>query len=384
MKDPYDLLGLDRSATADDVKAAFRKLAAKHHPDRNPDDPEAAQRFKEINAAYQLLSDPKKRAMFDRFGVGDGGPAGGPPGAGPFGQNPFAQGVPFDFSEVNIDGLFGDLLGALGFKSQMAPPLQKEVRIAFEEAAFGCTKELTYERAEPCNECSGSGAAAGSNPATCATCMGRGRVRMQQGVLPLAIERPCPTCRGQGRIITEACGGCRGAGLVQRPRTIEITIPEGVENGASRIVERGGNYARADRAPGDLELVIRVAPHDIFRRLGDDVVCARTISFPQAALGAELELPTLDGKGKLRIPPGTQPGTVLRIKGKGIPHRVMKGRGDQLVEIVVEVPQALDARQRELLEELERSLGGDRGVTPTGVSEPESPGLLGRFKKLFE
>lgn len=369
MKDPYEVLGIDRSATQDDVKAAFRKLAAKHHPDRNPDDPEANQRFKELNAAHQILSDPKKREMFDRFGIGDGTRVSG-------GQAPF--GASFDINDLNIDGIFGDLLGALGIKVGQAPPLQKEVRISFEEAAFGCAKELTYERVEPCTDCTGSGSAPGSTPETCGVCRGRGRVRVQQGVLPIAIERPCAHCRGMGRIVKDPCKTCRGAGLVAKERTIEVTIPPGVENGTTRLVERGGNHARPERPAGDLELIVRVAPHELFRRVGDDVVCAIAISFPQAALGGELEIPTLDGKGKLKIPAGTQPGTILRVRGKGIPHRMMSGRGDQLVEITVEVPRQLDDEQRRLISELAESFGNK--ITP---AEPEQPSFMAKLKSLF-
>jgi molecular chaperone DnaJ len=368
VKDPYELLGVDRSATADEIKSAFRKLAQKHHPDRNPDDPDAAQRFKEINAAYQILSDPKKREMFDRFGAAG---AGGAPG------NPFAGGVPFDFGELNLDGFFGDLLGALGIKVGQAGPLQKEVKLTFEEAAFGCTKELTYERVEPCIDCGGSGSAKGSAPETCKDCKGRGRVRVQQGVLPIAIERPCGACKGTGRVVTDPCKACRGAAVVSKSRTIEITIPPGTDNGATKLVERGGNFARADRPPGDLELVIRVTPHEFFRRVGDDVVCSLTISFPLAALGGEIEIPTLDGRGKLRIPGGTQPGSVLRVKGKGIPRRVMQSRGDQLVEIGIEVPRELSAEQKKLVEDLAATLG--QKIQPVA---PESS-FLDKLKSLF-
>lgn len=369
MKDPYEVLGVERSASQDEIKAAFRKAAAKHHPDRNPDDPGAGQRFKELNAAYQILSDPKKREMFDRFGVGDG------PGAR--GGNPFAGGMPFDVNDLNIDGIFGDLLGALGIKVGQTPPLQKELKITFEEAVFGCTKELTYERAEPCGECNGSGAAPGTTPETCGMCQGRGRIRVQQGMIPIAIERTCPTCKGAGRSVKDPCKLCRGPGVVNKARTIEVTVPAGVDNGATRMVERGGNYARADRPAGDLELVIRVTPHEFFRRVGDDVVCSLPISFPQAVLGGELEVPTLDGRGKLRIPAGTQSGTVLRIKGKGVPKRMMSGRGDQLVEVTVDVPRQVDAEQKRLIEELAQALGNK--IQPVS---PE-PTLLEKLKSFF-
>lgn len=368
VRDPYEVLGVDRSATQDEIKSAFRRLAGQHHPDRNPGDDGAPERFKELNSAYQVLSDPTKRAAFDHFGaagIGDTGPMG----------NPFAGGMPFDVSNLNFDGIFGDLLGALGIKTGDRGNLQKELKISFEEAAFGCTKDITYDRVEPCGDCSGSGAAPGSAMERCSACGGRGRVRFQQGVLPIALERPCSRCRGTGRVVTVPCASCRGAGLVAKPRTIEVTIPAGTENGAERIVEHGGNVAQPDRPAGALELVIRVAPHPFFRREGDDIVCALPVSFPTAALGGELEIPTLEGKGKLRIPPGTQPGTVLRVKHKGIPRRVRGGRGDQLVEVTLEVPTDLTSKQKELVAELGRALGEE--------VQPQQATFMEKLRSLF-
>jgi molecular chaperone DnaJ len=370
VRDPYEVLGVDRSATQEEIKGSFRRLAAQHHPDRNPGDDGAQQRFKELNAAYQILSDPQKRAAFDRFGAAGVGMGQAPGPGGPFG------GMPFDVSDLNIDGIWGDLLGALGLKVGDRGTLQKEIKISFEEAAFGCTKEITYDRIEACSDCAGIGAAKGSATERCSACAGRGRVRFQQGVLPIAIERPCSRCRGTGRIVLDPCTSCRGAGLIARSRTIEVTIPAGVENGASRIVERAGNCARADRAPGDLELTIRVSPHEFFRRAGDDVVCNVPISFPTAALGGEVEIPTLDGKGKLRIPAGTQPGTVLRVKGKGISRRVTGGRGDQLVEVTVEVPTKLSSAQKELITQLAADLGED-------VNASQEATFMDKLKSLF-
>lgn len=365
MRDPYDVLGVGKSATQDEIKGAFRRLAAQHHPDKNPGDDGAQQRFKELNAAYQILSDPQKRAAFDRFGsVAFGGGASGG-----------VQGVPFDINDLNLDAIFGDLLGALGIKVGDRGTLQKEVRISFEEAAFGCTKEVTYERVEPCPDCSGTGSAPGTMPDKCSGCNGRGRIRFHQGVLPIAIERPCSRCRGTGQIVTDACKTCRGAGLRANERMIEVSIPAGVENGVTRLVERGGNSTRSDRPAGDLELTIRVAPHEFFRRAGDDVVCSLPISFAQAALGGELEVPTLDGRGKLRIPPGTQPGQVLRVKGKGIPRRVMGGRGDQLVEVTIEVPTQLTHAQRESIAQLARELGEN--------VQPQQATFMEKLKNLF-
>lgn len=366
MRDPYNVLGVDRSATQDEIKGAFRKLAGQHHPDKNPGDDGAHQRFKELNASYQILSDPQKRAAFDKFGeAGIGGPMGSP-GAG---------GMPFDMSDLNIDGIFGDLLGALGIKVGDRGTLQKELRITFEEAAFGCEKEVTYERIEPCTDCSGSGAAPGSATERCSVCNGRGRVRFQQGVFPIAIERPCSRCRGSGKTIVDPCRTCRGAGVYAKPRTIEVTVPPGIENGATRLVERGGNSTRADRPPGDLELIIRVAPHEFFRRVGDDIICALPISFAQAALGGDTEIPTLEGKGRMRIPPGTQPGTVLRVRGKGIPRRVMKGRGDQLVEVTIEIPTQLTTAQKELIVRLAQELGES--------VQPQQATFMEKLKSLF-
>jgi molecular chaperone DnaJ len=365
VRDPYEVLGVDRSATQDELKSAFRRLAAQHHPDKNPGDDGAQQRFKELNAAYQILSDPQKRAAFDRFGPAF---AGGVPG-GPF------QGVPFDVNDLNLDAIFGDLLGALGFKMGDRGTLQKEVRITFEEAAFGCTKDVTYDRVEPCVDCSGSGSAPGTTPERCGACAGRGRVRVQQGVLPIAIERPCTKCRATGRLVTDPCLTCRGSGLITKSRTIEVSIPAGIENGATRLVERGGNSTRADRPSGDLELTVRVSPHELFRRVGDDIVCSMPISFPQAALGGELEIPTLEGRGRLRIPPGTQSGTVLRVRGKGIPRRVMGGRGDQLVEVTVEVPTTLTAGQKDLIAQLAREMGEN--------IQPQQATFMEKLKGLF-
>ncbi|MFO0757427.1 MAG: molecular chaperone DnaJ [Byssovorax sp.] len=368
MRDPYDILGVDRSATQDEIKSAFRRLATQHHPDKNPGDEGAQARFKEINAAYQILSDPQKRAAFDRYGAAAMGSAGA--GAqGPFG------GVPFDMADLNIDGIFGDLLGALGIKVGERGALQKEVKISFEEGAFGCLKEISYDRVETCSDCAGSGGAPGSGTERCTVCAGRGRVRFQQGVFPIAIERPCSRCRGTGKIVLDPCKTCRGAGLVAKSRTVEVSIPAGIENGATRLVERGGNATAPNRPPGDLELTIRVAPHEFFRRVGDDIVCSMPISFAQAALGGELSIPTLEGKGKMRIPPGTQPGTVLRVKGKGIPRRLAGGRGDQLVEVTVEIPTQLTPTQKELIQKLAEDLGE--------TVQPQQASFMEKLKSLF-
>ncbi|MBS2018721.1 MAG: molecular chaperone DnaJ [Deltaproteobacteria bacterium] len=368
-RDHYETLGVSKNATPEEIKAAFRKLAAQHHPDKNPDDPKAAVRFKELNAAYQVLSDPQRRSMYDRFGH-----RAEEPGSPFSASGPFAGGV-VDFSEIAVDGFLGDLLGVFGVGRGDKGDITRTLEITFEEAAFGTTKSMKYDRIVSCTDCRGNGSAPGSSPETCSACNGRGRVRFQQGILPIAVERACQRCKGRGKVVVNACGTCKGSGLTSNPNEIEVTIPPGVEHGATRVVSGAGNRPRPDRAAGDLELEIHVAAHPFFRRLGDDVACSVPLTFTQAALGAEVEVPTLDGKGKLRVPAGTQPGTTLRIKNKGMPKRTGIGRGDQRVEITVEVPTSLSARQRELLEELAKELGEE-------VS-PQRKGFMDKLRDLF-
>jgi molecular chaperone DnaJ len=368
-RDHYDVLGVSRRASQDEIKVAFRKLAAQHHPDKNPTDPKAGARFKEINASYQVLSDPQRRAMYDRFGHRAEDP-GSPFGAG----GPFAGGV-VDISDLNFDGILGDLLGRFGVGRGDRGDIKRDLEVAFEEAAFGCTKEMRYERVVACTDCRATGSAPGSVPETCSACGGRGRVRFQQGLLPIAVERTCQRCRGTGHIVKNPCASCHGSGLVKAPNRLEVTIPPGVEPGATRLVSGAGNKPRPDKSAGDLEITIQVRAHPFFRRSGDDVVCQVPVTFVQAALGGEVEVPTLDGKGKLRVPPGTQPGTILRIKGKGIPHRAGLGRGDQRIEVGIEVPTQISARQRELLEQLAKELGED--------VQPQRKTFMEKLRDLF-
>lgn len=350
-RDHYDVLGVRRDSTYEEIKSAFKKLAAQWHPDRHPDDPGAHDRFKEINLAYQVLSDENRRSMYDRFGHRAEEP-GSPFGSG----GPFAGGF-VDISDIAIDGILGDLLGVFGVGKGDKGDIKRDLEVTFEEAAFGCEKQMRYERVVSCGDCRGSGAAPGTIPENCGACNGRGRVRFQQGLFPIAVERTCSRCRGTGRTVRDACRTCRGSGLVSSTESIAVTLPAGIEDGATKLVSGAGNKPRADRAPGDLEITVKVRPHPFFQRSGDDVVCTVPVTFTHAALGGEVEVPTLDGKGKLRVPQGTQPGTVLRIKGKGIPHRGGLGRGDQRVEIAIEVPTKLTDRQRTLLEDLQRELG---------------------------
>ncbi len=361
MRDPYDVLGVGRNASDAEIRAAFRRKAAQHHPDRNPGDHAAQERFKELNQAHQVLSDPQKRAAWDRFGEAAFRPGGVGPGVG--------------FADIGLDGIFGDILGAFGFRGGDRGTVKKKVRLSFEDAAEGCDTKVTYDHMDSCDACRGSGAEPGTSVESCGACGGRGRVRFQQGILPIAVERPCSRCRGVGRIPSTPCARCSGSGLVQVTRTRVVEIPAGIESGASRVVEGAGHRTRPDRPPGDLELVVEVEPHPFFKRAGDDVVCHVPITFAQAALGGEVEVPTLTGKVRLRVPPATQPGSVLRIRGKGLPHRLRGGRGDQLVEVSVEIPTGLSERATELIEELAGELGED--------VQPQQKTFVEKLKSLF-
>jgi molecular chaperone DnaJ len=365
VRDPYEVLGVPRSASQTDVKAAFRKLAAQHHPDRHPDDSDAQDRFKEINAAYQILGDDQKRAAYDRFGA-SAFEAGGMPGAADY----------VDLGALGLDGLFGDLLGAFGIRTGDRGDLRKRVRLTFEESVLGCEKEITYERIDACGRCEGSGAEPGSRVDRCGACNGRGRVRFQQAMLPIAVERPCATCRGTGRLPRVRCTQCDGRGVRKRTKTLSVTLPPGIEHGATKIVPGAGNRARSDRPAGDLELVVEVAEHPFFHRSGDDIVCSVPISFAQAALGGDVEVPSLTGRLKVRVPPATQTGSTLRVRGKGVPHRTRSGAGDQLVEVHLEVPTDLTPRARDLIEELGKELGED--------VQPKQKSFVEKLKGLFD
>jgi len=368
-RDHYDVLGVRRDAAPEEIKSAFKKLVAQYHPDRNQDDPSAHDRFKEINGAYQVLSDPNRRGMYDRFGHRAEEPG------SPFGSSgPFPGGF-VDISDIAIDGILGDLLGVFGVGRGEKGDLKRELEVTFEEAAFGCDKTLKYERVVACGDCSGSGAAAGTTPEPCGGCNGRGRVRFQQGIFPIAVERTCSRCKGTGKSVRHACATCRGSGLVSSTDSLKVTLPAGVDAGATKLVSGAGNKPRADKPAGDLEILVTVKAHAFYRRAGDDVVCTVPVTFVHAALGGEVEVPTLDGKGKLRVPAGTQPGTVLRIKNKGIPHRGGLGRGDQKVEVAIEVPTQLTGKQRELLEELAKELGED--------VQPERRSFMSKLRDLF-
>jgi molecular chaperone DnaJ len=365
VRDPYVVLGVDRKATEGELKTAFRRLAAQHHPDRNPEDPQADTRFKELNFAYQILSDPDKRAAFDRYGPA----AFGPPGAG----GRWGAGL-VDLS--GFEGVLGDLLDAIGMRQTDRGHLRRRIKVTFEEAALGCQKELEYERVDLCERCQGTGAQKGSQETTCPVCRGRGRQAAAYGLFFMPAERSCTHCRGTGRVASTPCTGCKGNGLGQRSHRVTVDIPPGIETGATRVVDGAGHRVRPDRPSGNLEVVVEVASHPYFRRVGDDVHSSLSISFTQATLGGEIEVSTLDGRSRVRVPPATQPGSILRLRGKGIPHRLRAGRGDHLVEVTVEIPVRLSARAQELIAELGHELGEE--------VHPQEKSLLDRLKSWLE
>lgn len=345
-RDYYEVLGLDKSASEADLKKAYRKLAKECHPDLHPGDAKAEARFKELGEAYAVLSDADKRAKYDKFGHAAFDPAQG--GMGFDG---------FDFGDIFSD-IFGGIFGGAGGGRRADPnaPTQGEniragARISFEEAAFGCKTDVTVPRVETCSTCGGSGCADGSTPEICSNCRGSGMIRQQQRS-PFGIvssTAPCPNCRGTGKIIHHPCSDCRGNGTYRRQRTVNANIPAGINNGQTIVLKGMGNVGKNNGPSGDLLVTVMVSPHEFFRREGNSVLCDIPISFVQAALGAELDIPTLDGNVKYTIPEGTQTGTVFRIKEKGIPQLRGRGRGDHFFTVNVVTPQNLSSEQKELL-----------------------------------
>ncbi|SDF74758.1 molecular chaperone DnaJ [Sporolituus thermophilus] len=356
-RDYYEVLGVPRTATEDEIKKAFRKLARKYHPDVNRDNPkEAEEKFKEINEAYEVLSDPERRAQYDQFGhaafdPGQGAGAGGFSGFGGFGAGGFSD-------------IFDMFFGQAGFGARHTGPekgadLRYDLEISFEEAAFGVEKEIQVPRTEECPTCHGSGAAPGTHPETCPQCRGTGQQQIVQNTPfgRMVNVKTCTRCRGEGKIVRTPCKDCQGRGRVRNKRTIKVKIPAGVDSGSRLRVAYEGEAGVRGGPPGDLYVYIFVKPHKLFTREGSDVICEVPISFVQAALGDEIEVPTLDGKVSLKIPEGTQSGTTFRLKDKGIPHLRGHGRGDQHVRIKVVTPKNLTERQRELLMEFARASG---------------------------
>jgi molecular chaperone DnaJ len=374
-QDFYTTLGLERGADEAAIKAAFRKAAMKYHPDRNQGDASAEQKFKEVNEAYEVLSDPQKRAAYDRYGH-----AAFKNGGGPNGFNGFAGGAGFDasaFSDV-FEDLFSDIMGARGQRSRgpgRGADLKYALEITLDEAYAGKKATITVPGSVACETCEGSGAKRGSGPTTCGTCRGAGRVRVQQGFFTL--ERTCPHCGGEGRVIADPCTDCAGQGRVRRERTLAVDVPAGIENG-TRIRLAGEGEAGPRGGPeGDLYIFVEVRPHELFDRDGADLYCALPVPMTTAALGGEVEAPTIEGgRVSISIPEGTQTGKRFRVKGKGMSRLNQKGRGDLFVEIGVETPVNLTARQKELLREF-CAAGGDEKC-------PQSQGFFDRAKKFWD
>ncbi|MGH7771302.1 MAG: molecular chaperone DnaJ [Candidatus Binatia bacterium] len=365
-RDYYELLGLNRSASGEEIKKAYRKLALKYHPDRNPGDKQAEEKFKEISEAYQVLTDPEKRVQYDQFGhaaFGHGGP--------------FKGG--FDFT-TGFEDIFGDIFGEFfgaGTTRRRSRTRGEDLRynldIAFEEAVLGTAKKIKIPRQASCDRCRGSGSKPGSAPQTCPTCRGRGQVSFQQGFFH--VSRTCSQCRGEGTTISDPCSSCNGTGRVRKLHTLSVKIPPGVDTG-SRLKLRGeGESGISGGLPGDLYVVIQVEPHPLFIRDGLDIICEVPISFVQAALGTDIDVPTLEGKVKMKIPPGTQSGKVFRLKGKGVRDVQGYHQGDQHVRVVLETPTHLTPRQRELLKEF-AELGGQE-------VHPLSKGFFDKVKQMF-
>jgi molecular chaperone DnaJ len=360
-RDYYEILGVSSSASDDEIKRAYRRLAVELHPDKNPGDQAAEERFKEASQAYSVLCDAEKRKRYDRMGHGaftgaDGGGQGFDP-------------MDFDaFSEM-IGGLFGEMFRK---KGKRARDLKYELTIRFEEAALGCEKTIEVTRNVTCDGCKGSGSAPGYTPTVCVTCRGRGEVRYQKGLLP--ASRPCGACQGSGKQITHPCVSCKGEGVAPRREQLNVTIPAGVEDGSVRSVRGGGE--QTTNGQGDLHVYVHVEPHPLFTRDGADILCTVPVSYSQAVLGDQLEVPTLEGIVRMRLPPGTESAKVFRLRGKGMPVFGGVGKGDQLVKVVVEIPQEVSKRQRELLEELAREMGES--------TTSERRRFLDKLRALFE
>ena len=380
-RDYYEVLGVGRDVDEAALKKAYRKLALQHHPDRNPDDVSAEEKFKEASEAYAVLSDETKRAKYDRFGFsGLGGAAGAHGGAADFGDLG-------GFSDVFSD-LFGDIFGGGGGRGgragrgQRGADLRYNFEISLEDVRQGLEPNIEIPKMRSCESCSGSGARDGTRPETCLQCSGSGQQMFQQGFF--RVNRPCDICQGAGEIVRDPCTRCQGRGRVEGKQNLQIKVPAGVEHGARLRLSGEGEAGIAGGPPGDLYVVIHVKHHPLFERDGTDIHCGVPIPFVQAALGGEVDVPTLDGRVSVRIPEGTQSGKMLRLRGKGLPplrprldaSQLERLRGDLFVRIFVEVPTKLNARQRQLLEEFAEESG-------TEVS-PESHGFLDKLREFFD
>ena len=377
-RDYYETLGIARTATDVEIKSAYRKLAMKYHPDRNPGDAAAEEKFKECAEAYAVLADTDKRAAYDRFGHAGVSSAAG--GAG-FDPTIFA-----DFGDI-LGGLgdifgFGDLFGGRRRGGpQRGADLRYDLEITFEESARGAETNIQIPRQEQCETCHGSGAAPGSTPTPCAQCRGLGQVRFQQGFFTVA--RTCPQCRGTGRTISKPCQSCHGAGHVTRERKITVKIPAGIATGQQLRLANEGEAGSAGGPPGHLYVVIHVQEHEFFRRDGINLFCEIPVNFTTLALGGEIQVPTLDGSEKVKVHEGTQTGTTLRLRGKGLPEVSGRGKGDLFATVQVQTPKKLTKEQRHLVEQLAKVLPKEKFEPRPRGEEPEERNLFDRVKDMF-
>jgi molecular chaperone DnaJ len=369
--DYYEILGVSREASDQEVKSAYRKQALKYHPDRNPGNHAAEEKFKEASEAYQVLSDSDKRAAYDRYGhAGVNGQ-----GSGFGGGSPFAGGV-------DISDIFGDLFGEMfngggaqqrASRQQRGDDLRFDMTIDFEDAFFGTETEIRIRRMETCSTCNGRGSASGRGPTTCKQCQGHGQIRYQQGFF--SVARACSACGGTGSVIGDPCPACRGESRIPNEFKLTVKVPPGVEEGTRIRYAGEGDAGRSGGPRGDLYVVLAIRPHDFYERNGYDLYCVIPISFPQAALGTEIEIPGIDGPVNLKIPEGSQSGREVRVRGRGVPYLNDKGNGDLIVKLVVQIPKKLTRAQRELVAKLAESL--------TVENRPTSPSLIEKMKDLF-
>lgn len=372
-RDYYEVLSVERTASDGEIKTAYRKLAMQYHPDRNPNNPQAEEKFKECSEAYAVLSDADKRAAYDRFGHQAVSGAGG---------NPFAGGGA-GFQQGDLGDIFGDLFGEMfnmggqrsgrASRAQRGRDLKFDMTLTFEEAVFGVEREIKIKRAEVCETCQGSGSEGAKQPETCQQCGGRGQIRTQQGFF--SVARTCPVCSGTGQVIRNPCRTCNGDTRVQKEHTVAVKVPAGVESDTRIRYSGEGDAGRFGGPGGDLYVVLSVKPHAFFERDGDDLHCVMPISFPQAALGTDLQIETLEGAESIKVPEGTQSGREFRLRGKGVPHLSSHGKGDLVVEVRVQTPNKLSKQQRELLRQLEETM--------TISNEPQSRGLFDKVKEMF-
>lgn len=355
-RDYYEVLGLSKGATDDEIKKAYRRLAKQYHPDMNPGDKVAENKFKEVNEAYDVLGDPDKKAKYDQYGHAAFDPSSG------FGGGGFGGG--FGFDGFDISDIFSNIFGGGSSRRQNGPVRGEDIRyrltLSFEEAVFGCKKEISYQRVQKCPECSGSGAAKGTSAKTCPDCQGRGQVKVQQRT-PFGVMQStttCSKCRGTGKIIETPCKNCRGSGFVKASKKLEVSIPAGIDDGQGVVLRGEGCDGRNGGSAGDLVITVNVRPHAFFEREGSDIYCDIPVTYADMTLGAKITVPTIDSTETIDIPEGTQTGTTFTLKGKGVKIVNTQKRGNMYVTAVIETPKGLDRKQKELLKQFSDSLKG--------------------------